>query len=89
MYNDFVPLIYGTVWYSPSIVFARNDGNLTRIEVLLGMGEINNVIKVLVNGIEIPQGQAGANMTGTGWFNLFSTGSRTGGFNPDFSDSSR
>jgi hypothetical protein len=53
------------------------------------MGEINNVIKVLVNGIEIPQGQAGANMTGTGWFNLFSTGSRTGGFNPDFSDSSR
>jgi len=87
LYNDFVPLIYGTVWYSPSIVFARNDGNLTRIEVLLGMGEINNVIKVLVNGIEIPQGQAGANMTGTGWFNLFSTGSRTGGFNPDFSDS--
>jgi len=87
LYNDFVPLIYGTVWYSPSIVFARNDGNLTRIEVLLGMGEINNVIKVLVNGIDIPQGQSGTNMTGTGWFNLFSTGARTGGFNADFSDS--
>jgi hypothetical protein len=86
LYNDFVPLIYGTVWYSPSIVFARNDGNLTRIEVLLGMGEIHNVIKVLVNGIDIPQGRSGTNMTGTGWFNLFSTGARTGGFNGDFSD---
>src|SRR5579864_4951036 len=86
LYNDFVPLIYGTVWYSPSIVFARNDGNLTRIEVLLGMGEMQNVIKVLVNGIDIPRGQSGTNMTGTGWFSLFSTGSRTGGFNADFSD---
>ena len=85
-YNDYVPLIYGTAWYSPSIVFARNDGNLTRMEVLLGAGEINNVIKVLVDGIDIPQGRAGANMTGTGWFNLFSAGTRTGGFNADFTD---
>ncbi|HYM06119.1 MAG TPA: phage tail protein [Terriglobales bacterium] len=85
-YNDFVPLVYGTVWYSPSIVFARNDGNLTRIEVLLGTGEVNSVVKVLVNDIDIPQGRAGANMTGTGWFNLFSTGARTGGFNADFTD---
>src|SRR3984893_3885759 len=85
-YNDFVPLVYGTLWYSPKIVFARNDGNLTRMEVLLGMGEISNVIKVLVNDIDIPLGRAGANMTGTGWFNLTSTGARTGGFNPDFAD---
>src|SRR5579872_267643 len=40
-YNDFVPLLYGTAWYSPTIVFARNDGNLTRMEVLLGMGEVS------------------------------------------------
>ncbi len=40
IYNDFVPLVYGTAWYQPPIVFARNDGNLTRMEVLLGMGEI-------------------------------------------------
>ncbi|MBZ5590638.1 MAG: hypothetical protein LAP39_00265 [Acidobacteriia bacterium] len=86
LYNDFVPLVYGTVWYSPSIVFARNDGNLTRMEVLLGMGEINSIVKVLVNDIDIPQGRSGANMTGTGWFNVFSTGARTGGFNADFSD---
>src|SRR5579884_412940 len=35
-YNDYVPLIYGTGWYNPPVVFARNDGNLTRTEVLLG-----------------------------------------------------
>ncbi len=86
-YNNFVPLIYGTAWYTPEIVFARNDGNLTRMEVLLGMGQINNVLTVVVNGINIPAGQAGTNMTATGWFNMFSTGGRTGGFNPDFTDS--
>ncbi|HEY3840018.1 MAG TPA: hypothetical protein VGL72_25780, partial [Bryobacteraceae bacterium] len=37
-YNDFVPLIYGTGWYYPGIVFARNDGNLTHFEILLGSG---------------------------------------------------
>ena len=37
-YNDFVPLVYGTAWYRPPVVFARNDGNLTHMEVLLGMG---------------------------------------------------
>ncbi len=86
-YNDFVPLIYGTAWYYPEIVFARNDGNLTRMEVLLGMGQINNVLTVVVNGINLPAGQAGTNMTATGWFNLFSTGARTGEFNLDFTDS--
>jgi hypothetical protein len=87
-YNDFVPLVYGTVWHSPLIVFSRNDGNLTRIEVLLSMGEIQAVTTVLVNNIEIPLGQAGANMTGTGWFSVVSNGNRTGTFNGDFSDSS-
>jgi Putative phage tail protein len=87
-YNDFVPLVYGTAWHVPLIVFSRNDGNLTRMEVLLSMGEIQGVLKVLVNGIEIPLGRAGANMTGTGWFTVVSLGNRTGTFNPDFSDRS-
>jgi hypothetical protein len=87
-YNDFVPLVYGTVWHSPLIVFSRNDGNLTRIEILLSMGEIQGVTAVLVNNIEIPLGRAGANMPGTGWFGVVSNGNRTGNFNPDFSDGS-
>ncbi|MCP5112758.1 MAG: hypothetical protein GY953_18180, partial [bacterium] len=85
-YNDFVPLVYGTAWYKPPIVFARNDGNLTRTEVLLGMGEIRGVLKVLVNDVEIPVGIAGSDMTATGWYNVVSDGNRTGGFNLDFAD---
>jgi hypothetical protein len=87
-YNDVVPLLYGTAWYAPPIVCARNDGNLTRMEVLLGCGEITSVLKVVVNDIEIPEGVAGANMTATGWYNVITTGTRTGAFNPDFADAS-
>lgn len=88
LYNDPVPLVYGTAWYAPPIVFARNDGNLTRMEVLLGMGEIDSVITVIVNGIEIPQGVSGVNMTGTGWYNVITTGTRNGAFDPNFADAS-
>ena len=85
-YNDFVPLVYGTQWVMPDVVFARNDGNLTRMEVLLGLGEIQGVLKVLVNSIEIPQGVAGQNMTSTGWYNLITPGNRTGAADPNFTD---
>ena len=86
LYNNYVPLVYGTAWYEPPIVFARNDGNLTRMEVLLGMGEIDGPIAVLVNGINIPQGQSGVNMTATGWFNVITPGTRNGAFDPNFTD---
>src|SRR5665811_2617403 len=69
-YNDFVPMLYGTAWYNTPVVFGRNDGNLTRMEVLLGLGEIQGVLKVLVNDVEIPAGVAGTNITGTGWYNI-------------------
>jgi hypothetical protein len=87
LYNDFVPLIYGTGWYQPPIVFARNDGNLTHFEVLLGIGQISSVLAVIVNSIQIPAGVNGANMTATGWYNVISFGTRNGSFNPDFSNS--
>lgn len=87
-YSDYVPLVYGTAWYKPPTVFARNDGNLTRMEVLLGMGEMKDVVKVLVNGVEIPEGQSGTDMTGTGWYNVVSMGNRDGAFNLDFTDGS-
>ena len=77
-YNDFVPLVYGTAWYQPPVVFARNDGNLTHLEVLLGMGEIEDVIKVVVNDVEIPEGVNGVDMTGTGWYNLVTGGRAIG-----------
>jgi hypothetical protein len=86
-YNDFVPIVYGTVWYEPLVVFARNDGNLTRMEVLLGIGPMQGVITVLVNNIQIPLGVSGLNMTGTGWYNVCSLGSRDGTFDGNFTDS--
>src|SRR5579871_2895594 len=85
-YNDCVPLVYGTGWYEPEVIFARNDGNLTHIEVLLGVGEITAVLTVLVNNIEIPVGVPKTNMTSTGWYNVVTSGTRTGGFNLDFTD---
>ncbi len=85
-YSDYVPLVYGTAWYKPPTVFARNDGNLTRMEVLLGMGEMEDVVKVVVNGVEIPEGQSGTDMTATGWYHVVSMGSRNGVFNLDFAD---
>jgi hypothetical protein len=88
LYNDFVPLIYGTGWYQPPIVFARNDGNLTHFEVLLGVGPISSVPTVIVNNTQIPAGVSGTNMTATGWYNVISFGGRNGSFNPDFSNSS-
>ncbi len=85
-YNDFVPIVYGTQWHTPDVVFSRNDGNLTRMEVLLGLGEIQGMLKVLVNGVEIPQGITGANMTSTGWYNVITAGTREGVADPNFTD---
>ncbi len=87
-YNDFVPMVYGTAWYEPLVVFARNDGNLTRMEVLLGIGQMEGVLTVLVSGVEIPLGVPGTNMTATGWYNIPTLGSRNGGFDGNFVDAS-
>jgi len=86
-YNDPVPIVYGTGWLKSPVIFSRNDGNLTHMEALLGMGTIQAVLKVVVNDIEIPQAVAGQDMTTTGWFNIVTTGTRQGNFNPDFTDS--
>ncbi len=85
-YNDYVPMVYGTAWWEPLVVFARNDGNLTRMEALLGVGEIEGVLTVLVSGVEIPLGVSGANMTGTGWYNIQTLGTRDGAFDYNFLD---
>jgi hypothetical protein len=87
-YNDYVPMVYGTAWWEPLVVFARNDGNLTRMEALLGVGEMEGVLTVLVSGVEIPLGVSGANMTGTGWYNVQTLGTRDGAFDYNFLDGS-
>jgi hypothetical protein len=86
--NDAVPLVYGTGWLKAPVVFARNDGNLTHMEVLLGLGQIAGVLKVVVNDVEIPAAASGTSKAATGWYSMVSDGSRVGAFNLDFTDSS-
>src|ERR1700761_5534521 len=85
-YNDAVPIVYGTGWIKALVIFARNDGNLTHMEALVGMGTIQGVMKVVVNDVEIPQAVQGTDMTTTGWYNVVTTGTRNGNFNLDFTD---
>ncbi len=86
IYNDPVPIVYGTGWIKAPVVFGRNDGNLTHLEALLGMGTIDSVLKVVVNDVEIPVSVAGQDMTATGWYTVITDGSRNGNFNLDFCD---
>ncbi len=85
-YNDVVPAVYGQGWLQAPVVFSRNDGNLTRCEVLLGLGENDSEIKVVADVYEIPEGDDGSNQHGTGWYNLVSKGNRNGAQNLGFSD---
>jgi hypothetical protein len=85
-YNDYVPMIYGTAWIEPLVAFARNDGNLTRMEALLSIGQIQGVLTVLVDDVQIPIGVSGHNMTGTGWYNLMTPGARDGAYDMNFTD---
>ncbi|MDQ2843309.1 MAG: hypothetical protein M3Y72_20180, partial [Acidobacteriota bacterium] len=87
-FNDSIPLVYGTGWLKSPVVFGRNDGNLTHLESLVGLGAIQGVLKVVVNDIEIPQFVSGKDMTTTGWYQLTTTGTRNGSFNLDFTDGS-
>jgi len=55
--------------------------------VLLGVGVMQGVLTVLVNGYQIPLGVSGQNMTGTGWYNIPTLGTRDGAFDLNFLNS--
>ena len=86
-YNDAVPVVYGTGWIKAPVILARNDGNLTHMEALVGMGIVQGPLKVVVNDVEIPIGVGGKDMTATGWYSIVTSGTRNGNFNLDFTDS--
>lgn len=52
-YNDYVPMGWGTYWIDPVVLTIVGDANFTRMEVLLGEGQFNNVRKVIVNDIDV------------------------------------
>lgn len=92
LYNDPVPLVYGTGWVKAPVIFSRNDGDLTHMEVLLGLGTLQTmpqgptVLKTVVSDIEIPLRVSGQDMTTTGWYSVVTSGQRQGNFNTDFVD---
>lgn len=54
-YGDPVPLIYGTAWVEPPVVNNLGDGeNTSRFEVLVGYGEVDRIVRVVVNDKEVP-----------------------------------
>ncbi|MGO9240425.1 MAG: phage tail protein [Bryobacteraceae bacterium] len=85
--NDAVPLVYGTVRFPAPVIWAWSDGNYLICEVLVGSGPIQGVQSLWVEGIQLPLGVAGVDMSATGWYNVVTTGSRNGAFDPNFMDS--
>ena len=85
--NDAVPLVYGTVRYPAPVIWSWNDGNFVICEALIGSGPIQGVLRLWVNGIELPLGVAGKDMSATGWYDVLTAGNRNGTFDPNFNDS--
>jgi hypothetical protein len=85
--NDAVPLVYGTARYPAPVIWAWNDGNFLICEALAGAGPIQGICRLWANGIELPLGVPGTNMSATGWYDVLTTGNRNGAFDPNFADS--
>lgn len=85
--NDAVPLVYGTVRYPTPVIWAWSDGNFLICEALVGSGPVQGVLRLWANGIELPLGVAGKDMSATGWYDVLTIGNRDGAFDPNFKDS--
>lgn len=84
----FVPVVYGTCWIEPPIVFTRQSGGLNHYQLLLAQGPIQGIVKVLANRYEIPEYHSNLRVESTGWYRLVSLGERTGLFDTDLQDPS-
>lgn len=52
-YGDVIPVVYGTAWVDAKVVNVVGDGNSTRGEALVSFGEIDNILRVVVNDVEL------------------------------------
>lgn len=80
--NDVAPLVYGQGWLTPPLIHSINDGNLTRMLLLICDGPIEGIERVTVNGVMIPAAVSGRDMSSTGWFKIVASGVREGTFLP-------
>lgn len=52
-YGDVVPMVYGTAWVDAKVLNVIGDGNSTRGEALICLGEIESIFRVVVNDVEL------------------------------------
>jgi hypothetical protein len=52
-YGTYFPLVYGTAWVDALVMPVFGDANYTRAECVVASGEISNVLKFVVNGVEV------------------------------------
>lgn len=52
-YGEPVPMVYGTAWVDAKVLNVIGDGNSTRGEALVSFGEIDNILRVVVNDVEL------------------------------------
>lgn len=91
-YGDFIPVVYGTQRMEPLVVNTTGDGNLTKMEVILCVGEIDYIYEVTVNDVRIPHVNDDTEFmssvkengnTTTGFWKTVNKGDRNGAPNPD------
>ena len=76
-YNDYVPMVYGTVWHTPVVLRAQRwqsdaDGGAAGDRRDAGRADGPGERR------RDPAGVSGTNMTGTGWYNVETLGTRDG-----------
>jgi len=52
-YGHPVPMVYGTAWVNVKIAHVFGDGNSTRGEAIVCLGEVNQILRVVVNDTEL------------------------------------
>jgi hypothetical protein len=60
-YGRPIPMVYGTAWVDAIAVNVIGDGNSTRGEAVICLGEVQGILKVVVNDVEL---QAATDVTG-------------------------
>ena len=52
-YGNPIPMVYGTAWVDAVVVQPQGDGNSTRFEAIVCLGQVQNILRVVVNDTEL------------------------------------
>lgn len=88
-YGNPIPMVYGTAWVDAVVVQPQGDGNSTRFEAIVCLGQVQSILRVIVNDTEL---QPATDVTGgTNYivrdpllrYNVINQGDRNGAPNLD------